>query len=75
MLTGFVLEFSGFVPKQEQTETVKLALRSLYALYPMVCFLIGTALFARFRLDEREHVRIRATLEARRADGAVPGAR
>jgi GPH family glycoside/pentoside/hexuronide:cation symporter len=66
MLTGFVLELSGFVPRQEQTETVKLALRSLYALYPMVCFLIGAALFLRFQLDELEHDRIRAVLEERR---------
>ncbi len=67
MLTGYVLEFAGYVPKQAQTETVKLALLSLYAIYPMVCFLIGAALFVRFRLDEDEHSRIRAALETRRA--------
>ena len=41
MLTGFVLSWSGFVPKAEQTETVKLSLRTLYAIYPLVCFVGG----------------------------------
>ena len=67
MLTGFVLEFSGFEPNVEQTETTKLALRSLYSLFPLVCFLMGAALFTRFNLSEKEHARIRAELDARQA--------
>ncbi|MEE9279568.1 MAG: glycoside-pentoside-hexuronide (GPH):cation symporter [Myxococcota bacterium] len=65
-LTGFVLQFSGYVPNAEQTETVKTAILALYALYPLTCFLIGAAIFSRFRLNEKEHGEIRAALDARK---------
>ena len=65
MLTGYVLQLSGFEPNVEQTEEVKLALRSLYGAFPFVCYLGGALLFSRFTLDEDEHVRIRAELDAR----------
>ena len=65
MLTGWVLEFSGFVPGVEQAEQVKLAILSLYSLFPLVCYGIGAALFLRFSLDEEDHHRIRAALDAR----------
>jgi GPH family glycoside/pentoside/hexuronide:cation symporter len=70
MLTGYVLDFSGFEPNVEQTEDVKLALRSLYGLFPFTCYLAAALLFARFSLDESEHDRIRATLAERRAESA-----
>lgn len=66
IVTGFVLELTGYVPNVEQTEDVQLAIRSLYALFPFVCYLVGSLLFLRFGLDEREHGRIREALEARR---------
>jgi len=66
MVTGFVLEFSGFVPNAPQTEEVKLALRSLFALFPMVCYVVGALILSRFALTETEHARIRRELEARR---------
>ena len=65
LLTGFVLEFSGFVPNVEQTMAVKVAMVTLYGLFPLVCYLIGAALFSRFKLDEAAHVEIRAALDAR----------
>jgi Na+/melibiose symporter-like transporter len=65
MLTGYVLELSGFVPNAEQSDSVKLALRSLYGLYPFVCFLVGARLFSRFSLGEAEYARIREVLRAR----------
>lgn len=64
-LTGNVLEWSGFQPNAEQTETAKLALLSLYALFPLVCYGVGAALFTRFELNEREHAEIRRVLEER----------
>ncbi len=64
-LTGWVLELSGFRPNVEQTETAKLALLSLYALYPLTCYAIGALIFSRFGLDEQEHARIRRALDAR----------
>jgi len=71
LLTGFVLEFSGFVPNQEQTMTVKYAMLTLYGLFPLVCYLVGAWLFSRFSLDEAEHGRIRAVLDERAAAGAL----
>lgn len=68
MLTGYVLQISGFVPNVEQTDTVKLALRSLYSLYPLACYLIGALIFTKFSLDEEEHRRIRAELDRRAAE-------
>jgi GPH family glycoside/pentoside/hexuronide:cation symporter len=65
MLTGFVLDFSGFRPNVEQTETAKLALRTLYAIFPLVCYVLGTLLFLRFSLGEKEHAEIRFALDER----------
>jgi GPH family glycoside/pentoside/hexuronide:cation symporter len=73
MLTGYVLELSGFVPNEVQSDDVKLALRSLYGLYPFVCFLAGALLFSRFSLDEAEYARIREALYARNAGEERPG--
>lgn len=63
MLTGFVLSFSGFTPNQEQSETTILALLSLYALFPLVCYLIGALIFSRFDLDEAMYQKIRDALD------------
>ena len=71
LLTGFVLEFSGFVPNQEQTMTVKVAMVTLYGLFPLVCYVIGAYLFSRFSLDEAEHGKIRAALDERAALAAA----
>jgi GPH family glycoside/pentoside/hexuronide:cation symporter len=65
ILTGIVLEAAGFAPNQAQTESAQTALRVLYALFPLGCYLAGAALLTRFRLDEREHARIRLELDAR----------
>ncbi|MCZ6659733.1 MAG: MFS transporter, partial [Gammaproteobacteria bacterium] len=65
LLTGFVLQFAGFVPNEPQTMQVQLAMVSLYGLLPLVCYLIGAALFSRFKLDETAHREIRAALDAR----------
>jgi GPH family glycoside/pentoside/hexuronide:cation symporter len=71
MLTGFVLQAAGFVPNVEQSEATQTALLVLIGLFPGICYGIGTLLFLRFRLDEREYTRIRWELEARRkASGA-----
>ncbi|MBW2245235.1 MAG: MFS transporter [Deltaproteobacteria bacterium] len=65
MLTGYVLQLSGFEPNVEQTDGVKLALRTLYGAFPFVCYLGGALLLRNFALDEREHARIRQELAAR----------
>ena len=67
MITGYVLQFSGFVPNQEQTQTVMIWMVFLYGMLPLICYVIGAALFSRFSLDEKTHGEIRAELERRRA--------
>ena len=67
LLTGFVLQIAGFVPNQEQSMTVQVAMIALYGAFPLVCYSIGAVLFLRFTLDEREHARIRQALAERRA--------
>lgn len=64
-ITGYVLQFSGFVPNQEQTMTVQVAMVTLYGLFPLVCYTLGTFLFSRFTLDEAAHNRMREELENR----------
>ena len=68
MVTLWVLDVVGFVPNVEQSEGVKLAIRSLYSLAPLSCYVIGTILLTRFSLDEKEHTRIRKILDERAAD-------
>ena len=63
LLTGFVLEYSGFMPNQEQTMTVKMAMITLYGMFPLVCYLIGAYMFTKFKLDEYAHGEIRAGLD------------
>lgn len=63
MLTGFVLSASGFVPNVEQNETAKLALLTLYAIFPLVCYVIGALIFSRFKMSESDYQDIRAKLD------------
>jgi GPH family glycoside/pentoside/hexuronide:cation symporter len=69
LLTGFVLQFAGFVPNQDQTMTVQVSMVTLYGIFPLVCYIIGAALFTRFKLDETEHAKIRKVLDKRAAAG------
>jgi sugar (glycoside-pentoside-hexuronide) transporter len=66
LLTGFVLQIAGFIPNQPQSFTTQVAMVSLYGAFPLVCYVIGAAIMLRFKLDEKEHSRIRAELDARR---------
>jgi GPH family glycoside/pentoside/hexuronide:cation symporter len=65
MFTGFVLQLSGFAPNVEQTETAKLAIRILFALFPLVSLWCGALLLSRFALNREEHARVRAALDSR----------
>ncbi|MDA1301710.1 MAG: MFS transporter [Proteobacteria bacterium] len=66
MLTGFVLGLSGFVPNVEQTDGARLALLTLFAIFPLVCYLAAAVVFTRFGLNEKEYQDIRRELEHRR---------
>jgi GPH family glycoside/pentoside/hexuronide:cation symporter len=63
MLTGFVLSMSGFTPNQEQTELTKLSLLTLYAIFPLVCYVLGAIIFTRFTMNEAEYQKIRDALD------------
>ena len=67
LLTGFVLQFSGFVPNIDQTQEVKIAIVGLYGFFPLVCYFIGAYMFAKFQLDEVACNDIRKQLELKRA--------
>lgn len=70
LMTGYVLQFSGFIPNQPQTMQVQLAMVALYGLFPLCSYLAGALLFQRFTLDENEHIRIRIALDQRRSSPA-----
>ena len=67
LLTGFVLQFSGFVPNIDQTQEVKIAIVGLYGFFPLVCYFIGAYMFAKFQLDESACNDIRKQLDLKRA--------
>ncbi|HPG27141.1 MAG TPA: MFS transporter, partial [Myxococcota bacterium] len=65
-IVGWALEWAGFDGSvQEQTELVKRTMVLLMGGFPLVCFGLGAVAFSRFELDESEHARIRAELDAR----------
>ena len=64
-LTGFVLSAAGFRPNVEQSETTLLSMRLLFSAFPCLLNLTTALLLVRFSLNEREHARIRAALDAR----------
>ncbi len=65
LLTGFVLQFAGFVPNQPQAMSVQVAMVTLYGLFPLVCYGVGAWLFSRFELNEAAHAEIRLVLDRR----------
>ncbi len=56
------------VPHVEQTPTALLGIKFLFSGFPCIFYLLGGALMLRFRLSEREHLQIRATLDERAAE-------
>jgi GPH family glycoside/pentoside/hexuronide:cation symporter len=73
MLTGFVLQYAGFVPNAEQSETARFWIRALYSIFPFICYGLGALLFTRFSMGEEEHQRIRAELDVRNgSNGGSP---
>jgi GPH family glycoside/pentoside/hexuronide:cation symporter len=65
LLVALFLQFSDFTPNAEQTESTKWAFRLIYAGTPFTVYMVGAWIFGRFKLDEAEHARIRAELDAR----------
>ncbi len=65
LVTGLVLQLSGFEPNIEQTETTQMALRALFGLLPCSCYIAGALLFLRFSFNEQEHGAVRQVLTER----------
>ena len=66
LVTGFVLQFSGFIPNQPQTIEVKIALISLYGLVPLVFYSLGAyLLYKKFKFGEKEHAAIKQQIQER----------
>jgi GPH family glycoside/pentoside/hexuronide:cation symporter len=65
LVTSLVLQILDFQPNVEQSDSVKLGLRMLYGVLPLVMFLIAALVLRGFSLDEAEHARIRKELEVR----------
>lgn len=64
-ITGYVLQFSGYVPNQDQTMTVQVSIAFLYGILPLICYVIGAILFSRFSLDEAAYEKMRAEVDSR----------
>jgi GPH family glycoside/pentoside/hexuronide:cation symporter len=74
MITGFALQFSGFVPNVEQTPVAEMTIRCLFALFPLTSCAFGVLLLSRYSLNRAEHAEIKAELEARREAAGPAGA-
>jgi GPH family glycoside/pentoside/hexuronide:cation symporter len=64
-LVGFALSWSGYAENTEQPQSIVNVMILLNGGIPFVCFVIGIAVFSRFRLDSREHQRIRDAIDRR----------
>lgn len=69
LITGLVLQLSGFEPNVAQSEVTQFAIRAIFGLLPASCYIVGTLLFMRFSFNESEHREVRRELEARAGRG------
>ncbi len=71
MFVGFVLSASGFRPNEVQSPDAIFVLRVLMGGAPLVCYVAGTIVFARFALTRDAHAAIRVELDRRRAAAPI----
>jgi GPH family glycoside/pentoside/hexuronide:cation symporter len=64
-LVGVALEWVGYTPNVEQTESVRLMILGLMSFAPAVCHVVAALILMNFRLGEEEHARIRQELADR----------
>ncbi len=65
------LEAIGYLPNQDQSETVVFGIKILYCIVPAVCHLVAVVIFQRFPITAEVHAGIRAQLDARRGAEAT----
>ncbi len=68
LVTGIVLQLTGFEPNIEQSEQTQFAMRALFALLPCICYVFGALLFIRFNFNEKEHAEVRQILAERKLE-------
>ncbi len=68
--TGLVLQWVGYEPNVEQSESTKTAMLALMGLLPASGYAIGALMFSRFSFNEKEHAEVVAALSERGARGA-----
>ena len=61
-----ILGSAGYVPNVEQSEQVKLVLRTLYALVPSVCNLIAILIAMAYPISSKVHENIRKAIDDRK---------
>lgn len=66
MVAGVVLDLTGFVPNEVQSEATRFWMRFGFAIIPFAFFATAALLLTRFRMTEAEHGRIGAILAERR---------
>jgi GPH family glycoside/pentoside/hexuronide:cation symporter len=71
LLTGFILQATGFVPNAAQPPAAELAMILLYSIFPLICYLIGAWIFSKFSLDEKAHAEILRDMDKAR-NGTAP---
>ena len=67
----FILGIAGYTPNVDQTPTVILVLRILYALVPSVCNLVALVTAMAYPINETIHTDIKAAIVKRRAGETV----
>ena len=71
MITGFTLTAVGFVPNDPApSELVRLAIKSLNSLPPLLSLAVGAVMLIGFGLNAEKHAEVRRALDARRATTA-----
>ena len=65
LITGMVLQYTGFEPNVEQSTRTMNAILALFALLPGICYVVGALLFFRFDFNEDEHAEVRQILAER----------
>ena len=66
-IVGIALQLSGFEPNVEQSELAQNTIRTLLAIMPCVCYIIGALFLVKFSFNEKEHREVSAVLVERRS--------
>jgi len=66
-----LLGMAGYTPNTEQTPQVQMVLRTLYALVPSICNLLGLVIALAYPINDKMHAKIRRAIVKRRSGEVV----